>query len=154
MGDKPRRTLVLAVLLASACEAQPAATADAGPQGGYHVFLSVRVTGLDPGDPSRPPGACASMEPNDNPCIEFVVRDLAGPAEPLDFYVALHLPLVPGPAGSFQLDGPRLVQLDIGGLPDIEGHTLEIRTEVTDHLGRHAEATLAATAVGVPLNGP
>ncbi len=125
----------------------------AGPQGGFHVFLSVRVTGLDPGELERPSISCASQQPSDEPCVDLVVRD-PGVADPLDFFVPLHLGLAAvadGPPGRYELAPSRLVQLDIGGLADVDGKLLDVRATVTDRHGQSGSTGVTVRAVGVPL---
>jgi hypothetical protein len=126
-----------------------------GPQGGYHVFLAVRTTGIDPGHLDEPPAACGGTAESENPCIDLVVTDPLLAPEPIDIVVPLHLPLVqtvtPGEA---LLDPPRLVQLDIGGLHEVAGHTLTLSGSVTDRFGRRAEISVEASALPVPLSPP
>jgi hypothetical protein len=128
----------------------------AGPQGGFHIYLTLRETGLAPGEPGAPSVACASGASSAEPCIDFVVRLAdAAPGDTLDFFVPLHLGLTAaGAPGTWELSPPRLVQLDIGGLAEVDGRMLIVDTSIQDRDGRSAASSLTLRAVGVPLGEP
>ncbi len=98
-----------------------------GPQGGYHFFGAVRVSGVVPGDPFN------LLDP-DNPHTVFsVYRD--GRRIDLDQANYTHgYALVPGTA-LFEMTA-RLVVLDIAEPQELDGVEVLFRVEVTDVDGR------------------
>src|SRR5262245_55654768 len=64
-----------------------------GPQGGFHVLLWVRATGIDPGAPGESPSGC-DQAGNDAqaPCVDFTVTDLTV-GTTFSVFAPLHLPL-------------------------------------------------------------
>ena len=93
-----------------------------GPQGGWHFLGSVRVSGLEPGDPDR-------LDDPDNPTTEFrVTRDGAR----VDLMAAVYtqgLRPVSGMGGTFEMVG-RLVILDIMRDEDLDGVTVDMEVTV------------------------
>jgi hypothetical protein len=112
-----------------------------GPQGGFHVFLTMRASGLEPGDPDVMPVGCAEASPN--PCVDFVVFDEdVGTA--LDAFAPLRLGLAPSEAapGEVEVHPSRLVQLHIDSLAEVVGHHLRVTGTITDATGASANQTL------------
>src|SRR5262249_43477387 len=101
-----------------------------GPQGGFHVYLSVRATGIDPGAASEPPTTCTLAGSFRNPCVDFTVTDVAS-GRVLDIFSPLRLPLV-AEGGSFDIVPGRLVQLDIRSLDEVDGKRLRLAAALTD----------------------
>lgn len=114
----------------------------AGPQGGFHVFLTVRTTGLHGGDPDESPLPCDAPRERTAPCVDLVVADATGP---IDLYAPLRIPLVRAPDGRLEPRRPRLVQLDIGDLAEVDGLALTVSATVSDVHGAEAAATLRVT---------
>lgn len=116
-----------------------------GPQGGFHVYLSVRATGIDPGAASEPPTTCTLAGSFRNPCVDFTVTDVAS-GRVLDIFSPLRLPLV-AEGGSFDIVPGRLVQLDIRSLDEVDGKRLRLAAALTDSNGTTVTAASEDTAV-------
>jgi hypothetical protein len=112
-----------------------------GPQGGFHVFLSVRATGIFPGDATLATSLCKTR--NANPCVEFTVTD-EDTGRTLDAYPGLRIPFVavPSQPGVLELPEPRLVVLDIPSLRDVDGHALGVSAVVEDRAGARGDQAL------------
>jgi hypothetical protein len=117
-----------------------------GRQGGFHVYLTARVTGILPGSPEVGPVRCEVASPN--PCVDFEVLDLET-GQLLDVYVGLRIPLVPDLEGSFEVSPARQVVLDIPALAAVDGHRLRVLGTVRDQTG--AQARLALEVVCAPV---
>ncbi len=120
-----------------------------GPQGGFHVYLSLRATGVDPGDDNDPPTACMPTADDQatNPCVAFTIQDLTAGRE-LDSFVPQNLPLTPSPdlPGADELDPTRLVMMSITSLADVDGHMFHLTATLDGHAGQ-SPIHLAADAV-------
>ena len=96
---------------------------DLGPQGGWHVFGSLRAAGVVPGD-------AEDFSSPDNPIVSFLVH-LDG--APLGGYEDLPRPL--DPAGDrFELVGDTLV-LDILDAEEIDGREATLDATLNDACG-------------------
>ncbi len=96
-----------------------------GPQGGYHVFGSVRATGLDPGNPLDLYAEC-------NPTTEF--RAYRGDVR-VDLGASTYRQgLDPGPEPYHEMIG-RLIILDIASPAELDGVALRLEVTITDHDG-------------------
>ena len=112
-----------------------------GPQGGFHVFLSVRAWGIDPGDPDTAKGDLG------NPLVTFTVKDgdvLLGRRE-------LRVGLLEGPDGSFERVGVAVVlEEDLVQTPqNIDGRPLTVEIDVTDAMGVTTSDLVNVIAVGI-----
>lgn len=112
-----------------------------GPQGGFHVFLSARIWGLDPGDATTPKGDAG------NPLVKFTVKDgeiVLGTRE-------LQVGLLEGPDGSFERVGVAVIlEEDLIMTPNnIDGRGLTVEIEVTDSAGETVADIVSVTAVGI-----
>lgn len=118
-----------------------------GPQGGFHVYLTLRSRGIVPGGTSEAPRLCTTVGTFMNPCVTFQVTD-ATTGTRYDAYTPLRLPLTLADdgSGSFDLVPPRLVPLAIRSLAEIEGVRLRVRVAVDDRAGVHAESSVVVTA--------
>jgi len=116
-----------------------------GPQGGFHFLGSVRVKGIDPGNPEdrRDPG---------NPTTEF--RVFRGD-ERVDLMASMYtqgIDPVPGGDGTeFQMVG-RLVILDIETCEDLDGDTVRVEVSVEDAHGTRVTDERTVVAVPHPFN--
>jgi hypothetical protein len=116
-----------------------------GLQGGFHVLLSVRATGVDPGGADEGASSCDDPRPGVHaPCVELSVTDLTvGGTPTLSAFAPLHLPLSCTPdETAYQPASPRLVVLDIDSLAQVDGHLFEIRGTLTDSSGLVLEQRL------------
>jgi hypothetical protein len=107
------------------------ATFEAGPQGGYHVWGALRVTGIDPG-----PGTFVS---DDNPWVDFTVEQdgvVGG-------YIAQQRPFLTVD-GAGQLTTQQLV-LSHPNPPALSGTQATLRAKVVDANGVCGEATVVVT---------
>ncbi len=123
-----------------------------GPQGGYHVFLNLRVTGMAPGTSSESPRFCEEPGAFENPCVSFDVFDLDdGPGEgrQLDNFTPLRLPLTETGPGIYDLVPPRLITVGISSLDAIDGHRCRITASVEDAFCRRVAAELTVTCAAV-----
>jgi hypothetical protein len=116
-----------------------------GPQGLFHVYLSLRATGVDPGSADVPPATCDMTTVN--PCVAFTVTDVTAGRE-LDAFVPQRLPLMPSGDG-FELDPTRLVMISINSLDEVDGHTFAL-TASLDQAGVHL--TASASAICTPVH--
>jgi hypothetical protein len=121
-----------------------------GPQGGYHVYLGVRVRGMVPGAPGEPPRQCLQDQRGASPCVDFEVLDL-DTGRVVDAYAPLRLPLTASAEvpGSYELVPPRLVVLAIGSFDELEGHRLQVTAVVDDEAGVHVEEVVQAVCAAV-----
>jgi hypothetical protein len=114
-----------------------------GPQGGYHFLASVRVRGVEPGNPSM------RTDPT-NPQTEF--RAFRGDQR-IDARASSYiqgLDPVPGEDGVHQMVG-RLLILNIDSCDALTGETIRVEVTVTDVNGVTATDTRTVTAVPDPL---
>ena len=116
-----------------------------GPQGGFHVFGSVRVKGIEPGDRM-------DLGSAKNPSTDFqVFRD----AERIDAGVAsFTLGLDPVPGTNFYEIIGRFVILNISSQAELDGLSIRVSVTVKDVNGQsaHDEKTLTAqTYTNQPL---
>lgn len=120
-----------------------------GPQGGFHVYLTLRASGIMPGDPTLATSLCKTE--NANPCVEFTVTDLAT-GRTLDAYRALRAAFVavPDAPGVLELHKSRLVILDIASLREVDGHEFLVTGAVDDREGAHGDAKLTVECQGAP----
>ncbi|MCA9542303.1 MAG: hypothetical protein KC620_25575 [Myxococcales bacterium] len=111
-----------------------------GPQGGYHLLGSVRVTGIDAGNPD-------DLDDPSNPTTAFEIWE---DDERVDADVA-HYTQALGPVwndpDTFEMIG-RFVILDIQSDRELAGATLRFKVSVTDAQGH--TLTDAREVVGVP----
>jgi len=108
-----------------------------GPQGGFHVFGSVRIRGLDPGNPD-------DLGDPSNPTSDFLVFQ-GDTRVDLD---ASHYTQGLDPtaeAGTFEMVG-RLLILDIQSPAELDGASLRIEVTVTDVDQRSASDQRTVTA--------
>jgi hypothetical protein len=119
-----------------------------GPQGGFHVYLTLRARGVAPGRPGELARPCAQR--GENPCVSFEVRDADAEAR-IDGFAPLRLPLTAGAGaeGGYDLLPPRLVTIAAGSLASVDGRRLRVRAEVVDARGVHAGSEVVVTAVAV-----
>lgn len=112
-----------------------------GPQGGFHVYGSMRVTGIDPGNP-------ADLTATNNPTTRFtVLRDGAR----LDIDASRYTQGLESAGEHFEMIG-RLVILDIQTDDEVANAEVELTVEVTDVNGRAASDTRRLIAVPSPDN--
>lgn len=119
-----------------------------GPQGGYHVFLNLRVTGMAPGTSSESPRFCEEPGSFENPCVSFDVFDV-DEGRQLDNFTPLRLPLTETSPGVYDLVPPRLITVGIASLDAIDGHRCRITASVDDAFCRRATAELTVTCTAV-----
>jgi hypothetical protein len=99
-----------------------------GPQGGFHVYGSVRAAGLFPGNPDDLYADC-------NPTTEF--RAYQGDVR-VDLGASTYRQgLDPGPEPYYQMIG-RLVILDIDSPAQLDGVSLRLEVTILDHDGLSA----------------
>jgi hypothetical protein len=110
-----------------------------GPQGGFHVFASVRVRGLDPGNPE-------DLGDPDNPTTVFQAfnGDLRVDLDASIYTQGLD-PTTED--GLYEMVG-RLLILDIQSAVELDGATLRLTVSVTDTAARTAtdQRTVVARA--------
>jgi hypothetical protein len=124
-----------------------------GPQGGFHVYLTVRATGIDPGQAGEAPTSCALSGDFTNPCVDFIVTDVDS-GRVLDIFSPLRLPLT-SENGYLDVVPARLVQLDIRSLDEVDGKRLRLAAKLTDRAGLTVEASSEDTVVAQrPDAGP
>lgn len=114
-----------------------------GPQGGYHFLASVRVRGVEPGNPDM-------LSDPRNPRVEF--RAWRGDAR-VDIRASEYiqgLDPVAGEPGAFEMVG-RLLILNITSCDDLTGETLRIEVEVQDVNGVVVTDEATVTAVPDPI---
>jgi hypothetical protein len=104
-----------------------------GLQGGFHVVLGIRATGIDP----------------DKPIVDLDVRDLDTNRN-LDRFAPLALPLTLTPDEDAYELRPRVVVLDITSLDDVHDHRLRVSAIVTDKHGARVERAIDTTCVAEP----
>jgi hypothetical protein len=120
----------------------------AGVQGGFHVYLAVRTTGIAPGSRDEPPRLCDERGRFRNPCIDFDVVDL-DTGRRLDAFVGLRLPLSETSPGVHDLVPPRLVTLAVRSLDEVDGHRFRVSAEIGDASGRRLAREVTATCAAV-----
>jgi hypothetical protein len=105
-----------------------------GPQGGFHVYLTLRSRGVQPGGTSEAPRLCTTAGTFMNPCVTFQVTDETSGLR-YDAFTPLRLPLTLAADGSgaFDLVPPRLVPLAVEG-------------KDSDGAGVHVESSVVVTA--------
>jgi hypothetical protein len=118
-----------------------------GPQGGFHVYLTLRARGVAPGTRTEGGRLCAIAGTWSNPCVTFQVTDESG-AVRLDVFNPLRLPLTPSTAapGSYDLLPPRLITLNIRSFEEVDRMRVRVRAAVDDVAGAHAESSVVVTA--------
>lgn len=121
----------------------------AGMQGGFHVYLSLRATHVDPGTRQESPRRCSDPGDFRNPCLEFDVFDLDDQGRQVDTFVALRYPLSESAPGVYDLVPPRLVTLAVKSLDEIDGHHLRVKASVVDASCHAAERELTVTCTAV-----
>lgn len=116
----------------------------AGAQGGFHVFASVRATGIEPGDPVHFDDA--------NPWLDFVVY-LDG--TPIDWSDPVRIGLLPveedGADGAFERYG-RSVVLDtvtVAPLEEFDGTPIDVEVVLTGADGTACSERLSLVARAV-----
>ncbi len=114
-----------------------------GPQGGFHLLGSVRVRGLEPGDPD-------DLASPDNPTTDF--RVLRGgiridKTEATSYVQGLK----PSPGGGYEMVG-RLIILDILSDDEVDGNEMVFEVEVTDRRGMSASDRRTIRTVPHPAN--
>jgi hypothetical protein len=108
-----------------------------GPQGGFHVFASVRVRGLEPGNPE-------DLGDPDNPTTVF--QAFEGDARvDLDASTYTQGLDATGEDGLYEMVG-RLLILDIQAAAELDGATLRLTVSITDAAGRSAADQRTVTA--------
>lgn len=113
-----------------------------GPQGGFHILGSIRVTGVERGDPD-------DLEDPDNPTTEFQVYR---GTERLDVLGARYTQgLDRFEPGVYGMIG-RFVILDIIEDDEVAGDTLHVTVDVTDVNGVQLSDELDVVAVPHPQN--
>ena len=115
-----------------------------GPQGGFHVYLQLRASGIDPGSPTEAPSACSFGGDFHNPCVDFTVTDVVT-GRVLDVFSPLRLAFTDD--HGYFLSERRLVQLDIRSLDEVDGKRLRLAATLTDRNGLTVTASSADTAV-------
>jgi hypothetical protein len=99
-----------------------------GPQGGFHLLGSVRVKGLEPGDPR-------DLSSPDNPTVTFAVLHDGAEVQLLQPFTQ-GLEAVPSSAAPWTHEQVgRFVTLDIAADDDLDGETVTVRVQVDDVRG-------------------
>jgi len=116
-----------------------------GPQGGFHLLGSVRVAGLEAGDPD-------SLGDADNPTSTFQVWVEGVPLAPGAVYVQGLEPILgEGTLFSHEMVG-RFAILDIESDDVLDGVSVEFEVEVVDVDGIVVQDSRSLVAVPHPLN--
>ena len=102
-----------------------------GPQGGFHVFLALRVTGV--------------VLDNNEATVDLIVADAS---RTLDQFAEARLTLLPRD-GAFQTVPAARVTLDIQSLDEVDGRALHFSAVVTDRDGTRVTGNVDATVVAV-----
>ena len=116
-----------------------------GPQGGFHVYLTLRARGVEPGSSAEGARRCDVAGSFANPCVSFEVVDL-DTRQRYDAFRPLRLPLTATGDGAFDLLPPRLVPVAVGSLDAVDGRRLRVRATIDDASGVHAEASIVVPA--------
>lgn len=117
-----------------------------GPQGGYHINSSLRVQGIDNGEPT-------DVDDPDNPVTSFaatldgVSLNLSGDAT--DYKQGIDP--VPGEPGVYEMIGRRLL-LNITDDAQLDGKTIEMTVHVEDKDGVALDDTRTVVCVPDPFN--
>jgi len=114
-----------------------------GPQGGFHLLGSVRVSGIMPGDPD-------DLGARDNPTTEFRVLRAGTRVDAMASRYVQGLDPIPGGGGHEMLG--RLVILDIVADDELDGDTIDFSVTVTDVTGVTVTASLSLVARSHPQN--
>ncbi len=114
-----------------------------GPQGGYHVDGSMRVWGVDNGNPD-------DLGDPDNPTTWFRVFDGDVQVDAGLEYVQGIKP-VPGEPYTYEMVGRRVI-LDIDSDAELAGHEIRMEVEFLDALGNHLTDARTLVAQPHPLN--
>ena len=115
-----------------------------GPQGGFHFLASVRVRGVEPGNPTM-------LGDPSNPRVEF--RAWRGDTR-VDIRASEYiqgLDPVAGDPGTFEMVG-RLLILNITSCADLSGETIRVEVEVEDVNGVIVTDEVTVTAVPDPIS--
>ncbi|MEE2751661.1 MAG: hypothetical protein VX519_09540 [Myxococcota bacterium] len=116
-----------------------------GPQGGFHLLGSVRVAGIESGDPE-------SLGDADNPTSTFQVWVEGVPLAPSAVYVQGLEPILgEGAPFSHEMVG-RFAILDIESDDVLDGVSVEFEVEVVDVEGVVVQDSRSLLAVPHPLN--
>lgn len=116
-----------------------------GPQGGYHLLASLRVVGIETGNPDDPADAI-------NPTMTFSVEHGGADITLTGQYHQGLDPIVPeGGAWSHQTVG-RLCILDIADDDVLDGEPIHFAVEIADTEGRVLTDARDLVAVPHPLN--
>ncbi len=113
-----------------------------GPQGGYHIIGSVRIAGIEPGDPGN-------LADPDNPTTVFTVE--RGGTKIDSGGASYTQGLDPAEGGQHEMVG-RIVILDITSDAELDGETLRFVVTVTDSSGRTATDEVSVVARPDPRN--
>lgn len=114
-------------------------TVERGLQGGFHISVHVRMSGLAPGTINLP----ASQQPK---TLVLILDDDGRVLN--DFPCPYEIYYVPSDAGDelYELPGPRAVALKRDVIPTIDGQSLTIETHVIDNSGTTASASVDVIA--------
>ena len=116
-----------------------------GPQGGFHVLGSVRVNGIDPGDPN-------DLQSPRNPTVTFTVT-ADGDNQLVDAFSSFTQGLRASPDDGWQHQMlGRFLILEITDDDELHGRTLEIGVELTDADGTVLTDALTLQARRHPAN--
>jgi hypothetical protein len=116
-----------------------------GPQGGFHLLASVRVGGVEPGDPD-------DLEDPNNPTVRFdVLVDGASRSATGEFTQGLESTPPDASTWTHQVVG-RFAILDITDDDELHGETAELTVEVRDVAGLVVTDALELELVRHPLN--
>jgi len=103
-----------------------------GPQGGFHVFLALRASGI-------------VLDDNNTASIDFNIADAT---RSLDQFTEARLTLL-SRDGAFQTVPAARVTLDIQSLDEVDGNTLHVSAVVTDTNGFRVMGNVDATVIAV-----
>lgn len=117
----------------------------AGPQGGWHFFGSVRVTGIDPGNPD-------DRDDPDNPLTSFRVARASDDTEEASVVYQQGLDPAPGVPGTYEMVGRRII-LDMADCTELEGVEVRFEVEVEDWGGVTVQDARTVTGTNAPING-